>query len=61
MDIGSAEGVMALKQAQTQQIAQIKIMKKQHEMQMSLINMVGELVDNAPAPNGTGTKVDKTV
>jgi hypothetical protein len=60
MEIGSAAGILALKQAQTQQIAQLKILKKQHEMQMSLIEMVGELVKNASAPEGTGAAVDKT-
>lgn len=60
MDISSAEGVMAFKQAQTQQIAAMKILKKQHEMQMSLINMVDQLVQQAPAPQGTGAAVDKT-
>jgi hypothetical protein len=60
MDIGSVESVLALKQAQTQEIAQIKILKKKHEMQMSLIEMVSDLVRSAPAPEGHGLLVDTT-
>jgi hypothetical protein len=52
-----AAGIIAAKQGATQQVAQFKIMKKQHEMQMSLINMIDEVARSAPPP-GQGTKVD---
>jgi hypothetical protein len=35
-------------------------MKKQHDMQMSLINMVEQVAKSAPAPEGQGQHVDKT-
>ena len=54
-----ATSVIAVKQAATQQSATIAVMKKQHEMQKSLINMVGNVAQSAP-PSGQGTMVDKT-
>lgn len=56
-----ALGAVAMKQAQTQHMAQILMVKKQHEMDMSLIAMLTEAVENAPAPApaGMGTMVDK--
>ena len=54
-----AANVVAVKQAATQQSASIAVMKKQHEMQMSLINMIEQVAQAAPPP-GQGTMVDKT-
>lgn len=45
--------------ARNQGLANIAIMKKSHEMQMDLINMLSEVARSAPPP-GQGTKVDKT-
>lgn len=45
--------------ARNQGLANIAIMKKSHEMQMDLINMLSEVTRSAPPP-GQGTKVDKT-
>ncbi|MCB9992294.1 MAG: hypothetical protein H6873_01420 [Hyphomicrobiaceae bacterium] len=52
--------VLSAKQAATQQVAEFKIMKKQHEMEMSLIDMLTEVVRSAPAPSGQGAVVDKS-
>lgn len=55
-----ALGMVAAKQGQTQHLMQIAMVKKQHEMEMSLINMLTEAVENAPRPDGTGTLVNKS-
>jgi hypothetical protein len=55
-----ALAAVASKQAQTQNLMQIAMVKKQHEMEMSLINMLTEAVENAPRPDGTGTVVNKS-
>jgi len=48
--------IMAIKQSATQQTATLKIMKKQHEMQMSMIDLIAK---TAP-PTGQGLVIDKT-
>ncbi len=57
-----AYSAVALKQAQTQHSAQILMMKKQHEMQQSVINLLAQAVESAPAPApaGMGTQIDKS-
>lgn len=60
MEISPAMSVMQAKQSATLQTAQFKIMKKQHDMQMDLINMLSNVAQTAPAPKGQGTIVDKT-
>lgn len=57
MDV--AETMINMKAAQTQSLMQIAIIKKNHEMQMDLINMLGEVARSAPPP-GQGTRVDKS-
>ena len=42
-----------------QGLVNIAVMKKSHEMQMDLINMLSEVARSAP-PSGQGTRVDKT-
>lgn len=54
-----AESIITAKQGATQQIMQFKILKKQHEMEMSLVNMIDEVARNAPPP-GQGSKLDVT-
>ena len=54
-----ATQLMAMRMGATQQAASMAIMKKNHEMEMSLVNMVAELVRSAPAPTGQGLVVDK--
>ena len=55
-----AMAAVATKQAMTMHRAQIAIVKKQHEMEMSLINMLTQAVESAPRPDGTGTVVNKS-
>ncbi len=55
-----APALVATKQAQTLHTAQIAMVKKQHEMEMSLVNMLTQAVENAPRPDGTGTIVNKS-
>lgn len=51
---------VATKQALTNHKAQIAVLKKSHEMEMSLINMLAQAVENAPRPDGTGSRVNKS-
>ena len=45
---------------ETQSVAQILMLKKQHEMDMSLALMIDEVARSAPPPPGQGLVVDKT-
>lgn len=58
MDMSLATSVLSMKQAATQQTAEMKILKKQHDMDMALIEMIDEVSRSAPQP-GQGTVVDK--
>ena len=51
--------ILAVKQSSTMQTAQIKIMKKQNEMQQVMIDMIAQAARSAP-PSGQGTIIDKT-
>ena len=54
-----AAQLMAMRMAGAQQSAAMAIMKKNHEMEMQLVNMVAEVAKSAPAPSGQGLIVDK--
>jgi hypothetical protein len=58
MDSDLSTQMVALQGARTQFSAQIAIVKKNHEMEMALVNMVDQVARSAPPP-GQGTKVDK--
>ncbi|HEY9009995.1 MAG TPA: hypothetical protein VIN06_03160 [Devosia sp.] len=58
MDMDLATQMRALQGARTQVSAQIAIVKKNHEMEMTLVNMIDQVARAAPPP-GQGTKVDK--
>jgi len=58
MDIDPVASVLAARTAGTQNTIQLAVLKKNHEMEMSLITMVDQLVRAAPAA-GQGTKIDK--
>jgi hypothetical protein len=60
MSMELAGPIIAAKQAVTMQAAQFKMIKKQHDMEMSLINMLTQVAESAPAPKGQGQHVDKT-
>jgi hypothetical protein len=50
--------LVSARAAATQQAAMIKIIKKNHEMQMQLVEMVSETARPAPPP-GQGRHVDR--
>lgn len=54
-----AQSIMEAKQSATLQSASIAVLKKQHEMEQALVNMIAEVAQAAPPP-GQGTRVDKT-
>ena len=54
-----AAQLMAMRMAGAQQSAAMAILKKNHEMEMQLVNMVAEAVRSAPAPTGQGLVVDR--
>ena len=58
MDIDPAS-IIAMRAAQTQQLVQIAVVKKAHEMEMTLVNMLDQAVRSAPPPAGQGNVVDK--
>ncbi len=51
--------LLSMKMGQTQQLAQIAIMRKSHQMDMALADMIGEATRRVPPP-GQGRHVDKT-
>ena len=53
-----AAQLVAMRMAGTQQAAQMAMLKKNHEMEMSLVNMIAEAAKSAPAPVGQGLVVD---
>jgi hypothetical protein len=58
MESDLSTALMAARAAGTRQSAQIAIVKKNHEMDLALVEMVAELVRSAPPP-GQGKSVDK--
>jgi hypothetical protein len=54
-----ATQLLAMRKSGTQQAAQMAILKKNHDMEMALVNMVAEVAKSAPAPSGQGLVVDK--
>ena len=59
MDMDVTTQLLAMRAGATQQAAQMAMVKKNHEMEMQLVNMVAEAVRSAPAPTGQGLVVDK--
>ena len=57
MDV--AEMMVNMRATQTQSLVKFAVIKKSHEMQMDLINMLSEVARSAPPP-GQGRRVDKT-
>jgi len=58
MDTDLASQLTAAQSSQTRFSAQVAIVKKNHEMDLALVQMVDEVARSAPPP-GQGTKVDK--
>jgi len=59
MDIDLASAALTARQSATLEVARMKMLKNEHDMQMSLIDMLAKTVKSAPPP-GQGTYVDKT-
>lgn len=57
-----ALSMIAMKQAQTQHAAMVKMIKMQAEMERSVVDLLAPAAEAAKAANapGTGTKLDKT-
>lgn len=51
--------ILAMQAGRTQQLVNIAIIKKSHEMDMALVNMIDQAARSAPAPAGTGLVVDR--
>ena len=53
--------LLAMQQAGGREIAQIAVLRKQHEMEQAVVNLIDEVSSKAPppAPPGTGLVVDK--
>jgi hypothetical protein len=52
--------LLTLQQSGTRELAQIAVMRKQHQMDMAVVDMIDEVTSKAPpAPPGTGLAVDK--
>ncbi len=58
MDTDLSTQLVAAQSSQTRFSAQVAIVKKNHEMEMALVEMVDQVARSAPPP-GQGTKVDK--
>lgn len=59
MDTDLAMSLIAARTAATQQSASMAIIKKNHEMEMALVQMVDQVARSAPPP-GQGRIVDRT-
>ena len=53
--------LLAMQQSGGRELAQIAVMRKQHEMEMAVVDMIEDVSSKAPAPApaGTGLVVDK--
>ena len=53
--------LLTLQQSGTRELAQIAVMRKEHQMDMAVVDMIDEVTSKAPppAPPGTGLVVDK--
>jgi hypothetical protein len=58
MDSDLSTQLVAAQTARTQFSAQVAIVKKNHEMELALVQMVDEVARSAPPP-GQGRQVDK--
>jgi iron-sulfur cluster repair protein YtfE (RIC family) len=53
--------LLSIQQSGTRELAQIAVMRKQHEMETAVVDMIDEVTSSAPppAPPGTGRVVDR--
>jgi hypothetical protein len=59
MDMDLVTQLLSMRMGATQQAAQFAMVRKNHQMQMSLVDMLDQAVRSAPAPAGQGLVVDK--
>ena len=57
MDIGLVTSLVAARQSSTREAISLSVVKQQHQMELSLVNMLADAVKNVPPP-GQGTQVD---
>jgi iron-sulfur cluster repair protein YtfE (RIC family) len=51
--------LLAMKQAGTQQLMQLAVMRKAHQRDQQLLDLIDEVTSKAPTPSGAGRVVDK--
>jgi hypothetical protein len=52
--------LLTLQQSGTRELAQIAVMRREHQMDMAVVDMIDEVASKAPPPPpGTGLVVDK--
>ena len=53
---------VAMRAAQTQQSAQLLMVRQNHQMEQNMINMLTQAIESAkaPAPAGMGGQIDKS-
>jgi hypothetical protein len=56
----TATQLLAIKQAGTRELMQIAVMRKAHQRDQQLLDLIDEVISKAPAPAGTGRVVDKS-
>ena len=59
MNLDLVSVAQSLQLGKTQFMAEIAVLKKNHEMEMALLDMVAKVADSAPPPTGQGRVVDK--
>ena len=59
MDMSLVTSLLSARQSATRDAISLSMVKQNHEMEMSIVNMLTEAVQNAPPP-GQGSVVDKT-
>jgi hypothetical protein len=59
MQTDLAAQIVTMNAAQTRQLATIAVMRKQHQMQQQLVDLIDTVTRAAPQP-GQGAHVDKT-
>jgi hypothetical protein len=59
MNMDLVSMAQSLQLGKTQFMAEIAVLKKSHEMDAALIDMIAKVADSAPPPSGQGRIVDK--
>jgi hypothetical protein len=60
MNVDLTTLALSLQQSQVQSKASMLMLKKQHQMDMMLVEMIDSVSRSAPLPTGQGTRVDKS-